>query len=366
MTLLSSIWNRIQRSLFPDLEEALGPITEKQQKLIAILELVRIEEFVPRQIADVPGRPPEDRRAMARSFIAKMIYNLPTTRMLIEQLRNDTNLRRICGWELRQDIPSESSFSRAFAEFSTGGCLPGKAHAALIAQHEAPRLIGHLSRDSSAIEAREKPMRKEKVVTPKTKKPRGRPRKGDVRPPKEPKRLDRQLSGMSLQDMLVELPRACDVGCKQNSKGFKESWIGYKLHVDWADGEIPITCVLTSASVHDSQVAIPLAVLSAQRVQSLYDLMDSAYDAPQIKAQSLSLGHVPIIDPNQRRGEKTEMAPATAVRYNERTTAERGFSLLKDSFGGTMVRVKGHAKVLTHLMFGILAIAAEQLLRLVR
>jgi len=179
------------------------------------------------------------------------------------------------------------------------------------------------------------------------------------------KRLEQQLSGMSLDAMLAELPSACDFGSKKNSKGFGETWRGYKLHVDFADGEIPVSCVLTSASVHDSQVAIPLSIISAKRVQSLYDLMDSAYDAPQIKEYSRMLGHVPIIDHNQRRGEKIEMDPATAQRYNERTTAERGFSQLKDNFGGLMIRVRGHAKVFAHLMFGILALTAAQLLRFI-
>ena len=67
---------------------------------------------------------------------------------------------------------------------------------------------------------------------------------------------------MGLSDMLDDLPSACDVGTKKNSKGYKTSWIGYKLHIDLADGGIPISCVLTSASVHDSQVAIPLAKIS--------------------------------------------------------------------------------------------------------
>ena len=31
--------------------------------------------------------------------------------------------------------------------------------------------------------------------------------------------------------------------------------IGYKLHIDTADGDIPVSCFLTSASVHESQVA---------------------------------------------------------------------------------------------------------------
>lgn len=61
-------------------------------------------------------------------------------------------------------------------------------------------------------------------------------------------RLERQCSGsLTLEQMLAELPRACDVGCKTNSKGRKDFWIGYKLHLDVADGQIPISCVLTSA-----------------------------------------------------------------------------------------------------------------------
>jgi hypothetical protein len=71
-----------------------------------------------------------------------------------------------------------------------------------------------------------------------------------------------------------------------------EHWKGYKLHADWADGEIPISCVLTSASVHDSQVAIPLATMSALRVTNLYDLMDAAYDTTEIRAHSARIGHI--------------------------------------------------------------------------
>ena len=163
--------------------------------------------------------------------------------------------------------------------------------------------------------------------------------------------------------MLAELPRACDWGTKQKN-GKPYHWKGYKLHVDWADGEIPISPVLTSASVNDSQVAIPLAAMSASRAQSLYDLMDAAYDAQAIRAYSLSLGHVPIIDRNPRGGEKVEMAPARQRRYAERSTAERGYSLFKEEFGGRHVRVRGPVKVMAHLMFGLLALTADRLLNL--
>ncbi len=44
---------------------------------------------------------------------------------------------------------------------------------------------------------------------------------------------------------------------------------------------------------------------------------------------------------------------------------ERVNGRLKDEFGGRMVRVRGHAKVMCHLMFGILALTANQLLSFV-
>ena len=53
------------------------------------------------------------------------------------------------------------------------------------------------------------------------------------------------------------------------------------------------------------------------------------------------------------------------IRYNERSTVERVNGRLKDEFGGRMVRVRGHAKVMCHLMFGILALTVDQLMRFI-
>jgi hypothetical protein len=71
---------------------------------------------------------------------------------------------------------------------------------------------------------------------------------------------------MELEAMLEDLPKDCDVGTKRNSQGRQASWTGYKLHIDASDGGIPISCVLSSASTHDSQVGIPLATMTNQRV----------------------------------------------------------------------------------------------------
>jgi hypothetical protein len=59
---------------------------------------------------------------------------------------------------------------------------------------------------------------------------RGRPKKGEQPPPPEPTRLEHQAA-MTLEQMLDDLPRACNVGSKKNSKGYKETWVGYKLHL---------------------------------------------------------------------------------------------------------------------------------------
>jgi len=360
---LSQYWQNIQQDLFPFLVENLGPLSEKQQQLITVLEMARVEEFIQSYRGWV-GRPQDDRTAIARAFVAKAVYGLSSTRQLLDRLATDKALRRICGWERVNDISAEWTFSRAFAEFSKSE-LGERIHEALIKNYQSERLVGHISRDSTAIEAREKAAKKEKLTELESKAKRGRPRKGEERPAAEPTQLERQLD-MSLEEMRAELSKTCDVGSKRNSKGYQVSWKGYKFHIDTADGGIPISAILTSASVHDSRVALPLATLTAQRVVSLYDVMDAAYDAQVIRSHSESLGHVPLIDFNKRRGGETRsFLPHEAQRYKERSTAERVNSRLKDEFGATTIYVRGHAKIMTHLMFGLIALTVDQLIRLV-
>ncbi len=70
---------------------------------------------------------------------------------------------------------------------------------------------------------------------------------------------------------------------------------------------------------------------------------------------------MPIIDPHPRNGEARELAPTQAERFKERTSAERVNSLLKQRYGGRWVRVRGAAKVMCHLMFGLVALTATAL-----
>src|ERR1700693_6233840 len=106
--------------------------------------------------------------------------------------------------------------------------------------------------------------------------------------------------------------------------------------------------------------------------------MESPCGAHHITEASRGLGHIPIVDPKAPGGPKSqakaipmdkpkrELSPAQRERYKERTMVERANSRLKDEFGGRNVRVRGAAKVMAHLMFGVLALTVDQLLKLVQ
>src|SRR5208283_210219 len=140
----------------------------------------------------------------------------PTTTALIERLAVDKPLRHILGWERRAQVPSEATFSRAFAEFAQGD-LPDKMHAALVERSLGGRIVCVNARAATEIEAREKPVKTEPNDkkqdppppdgAPPTRK-RGRPRKDEQRPKPEPTRLERQTT-QNLDQMLADLPTAC-------------------------------------------------------------------------------------------------------------------------------------------------------------
>ncbi len=261
------------------------------------------------------------------------------------------------------DIPHESTFSRAFTRFSQTGLLD-QAHEDHVKQAFGETTVFHVSRDSTAVEAREstppRPPKKEKG-------PRQKPgRKKGVPPrPKEQSRQERQME-IPWRQSLDELPKGCDIGVKKNSKGLLDYWRGYKFHVDVSDGGIPLAACTTSANLHDSQVAIPLMQMTASRVGTVfYQLMDTAYAGKLIVEAAEALGQKVIIPPKAEIGGKAiPLDPASARRYKHRTVVERFNSELKDGYGGRHVRVRTQPKVHTHLMFGLLCIFAFAMLRL--
>ena len=110
---LSHTWRHIESFLFPMIWEELGELTAKQKLLVSVLELAKLEEHLP-YAGRFPGRPPEDRIAVARAFVTKMVYDMATTRIVLDRLETDRTVRRLCGWERKEDVPSESTFSRTF------------------------------------------------------------------------------------------------------------------------------------------------------------------------------------------------------------------------------------------------------------
>jgi hypothetical protein len=102
----------------------------------------------------------------------------------------------------------------------------------------------------------------------------------------------------------------------------EEYWRGYKLHLDVSDGQI------------------------GSRVD---------HRPPSSRGQELSF---------QPSGAPM-LSPAQQPRYRERTMVERVNARINDEFGGRTIRVRGHAKVMAHLMFGILSLTVDQLLRIV-
>jgi hypothetical protein len=175
---ISWLMGCVQKNLFPHLDECFdAPLTEQEKRLVSILEIVQVEKHVSKSATrHWRGRKPLDRQAMARAFVAKTLYRLPTTIDLIRALRATNNLRRICGFTTTAEIPSESTFSRAFAEYAASE-LGTMAHDSLVQDYLSDELIGHISRDSTAIVGREKPAKK--LKEPKKPRKRGRPAKGE-------------------------------------------------------------------------------------------------------------------------------------------------------------------------------------------
>jgi len=327
--------------------------------LAMLLEAVRVEESVPVQFGR--GRKARHRCAIARSFVVKAYLNFASTKQFRQVLVSDDALRALCGFWGR--VPSESAFSRAFAFLAEVG-FGDLVQMRLIQVHESQTLAIDVARDSSAIVGREKPLKKKKKVkVAKLRRKPGPKKKGEPPAQIELTRIQRQLD-MDPEEALLEIPTACDFGMKRGSKGDNYSWVGYKLHADVLQDGMPVSLFLSSASVHDNQLAIPLMKTTSKRVGAVfYQLMDAGYVGEAIPEAARRLGQVPIIAPKATPTRKAiPLDEDRQVRFRGRTVVERFFSDLKDNRGANHVRVRGPAKVHLHIMFGVLSIMGAILL----
>lgn len=163
--LLAPYWKQVKEKLCPSLEQDTGlELTDKLKALAQVLEIVRIEEHVPEPKRGKPGGQQIDRRPLARAFLAKAFLNLSSTRALKEMLNQSPTLRMLCGMS---KVPSEPTLSRAFAQFAHQN-LGDLVHQAMIAKFVSSQIVMHASHDATALEVRQKAVKKVKV--PKVKK----------------------------------------------------------------------------------------------------------------------------------------------------------------------------------------------------
>ncbi len=377
---LSNMWTKIlnlENCLFLEIKEQLGTLSTKEEKLIKILDFAQIEKNI--TVVTITNIP-KDREEIARAMIAKSVYNMQTTRDLIDRLHSDRVLRVLCGWRYKIDIPSEAKFSRVFKELSDLQ-IAQKTHKKFVNEYLSDTVFMYNATDAAMIPLREKPVKIEKEEKPKNKV--GRPKKGEKREPVKPKILELQKEMKTTKKMLSLVSTVCGVGVKQNSKGNREITIGGKLHISAVDGDIPIAAFYSGANVHDSSVALPLINETGKRVMYLRDLLDAGYDSDIIREFSEKLNHKAIIDINPKNSkelkQKIQLIKDEKVKfeflnlpkssdehhYNQRSMVERVNKYLKDDFGCNTIYYQGATKVASVLSFGILSVCIHQSLKLI-
>jgi len=265
--------------------------------------------------------------------LLKMFRRCNTVREVLKVLNNEPNYRYIIGFD--NTVVSDASMSRKVKQLA-GQIDIADLHERLTTSFYEDRLVCNLSLDSTPIDVYEKPVKAEKK---KKKDKRGRKHKGTSEETEYLKRLEEseQLKELrnngEIKAYLATLENRCSVTGKKNSKGNMDWRIGYKAHLAVDDNGIPVSYVVTGASVHDTKPAIPLLRMADMRCAFLYALMDSGYWSAEIADFTKGMGKVPVIDPKaDRTGKKAELDPAKKQRYKARTTVERSNSELKLCF----------------------------------
>ena len=100
---------------------------------------------------------------------------------------------------------------------------------------------------------------------------------------------------MTVAEVIEDLPKHYDYELKKNSKGAIEPWNGYKIHRNVDDRDIFLGLLVTSASIDDSQIAIPLGSMTNERVSNCDTITDKGYVSRDIKNYIESKGKVRVI-----------------------------------------------------------------------
>lgn len=117
----ASHWLTIQPSLFNFIEDEVGELDENQSLFVRLAESVELGRIAAKYGWRGNGRKPSSRLAMFKLLLVKHVWNFPTTKDALAEVRHAPSMRRLCGWESQSDIPSDSTMSRAFGDFAADG-----------------------------------------------------------------------------------------------------------------------------------------------------------------------------------------------------------------------------------------------------
>jgi hypothetical protein len=307
----------------------------------AVQQLLSPAELIGLRRGRCRGRAGYDLLSILGIMLLKLHYRQPTMKETLLLLQENGNLKDILGISR---VPSQATacrLSRAVERIVEPSALHGRVIQAY-REGTGNRLVGHLSIDSTIVAAREKPFVKEKKAAspaPEAARKKGRKKKGS---PEEKAHLERKAQAEQKRleylsedpkQSLSRLEMRCSLTAKQNSKGKRQWFIGYKAHLAADDHGVPVAYAVTGACVHDCKVAVPLMKTAFQRTDFLYALMDKGYLNPDINAYADMIGRKAIIDQRARGSVSAPpMDKPEAARYKARTTVERTNSELKDGY----------------------------------
>ncbi len=325
--------------------------------LMDILNSLELERFDYGNTARV-GRPSKDRVAMLRSFIAQKFLKISEMKGLIEILRSDRVLRNICGWHNVKDVPSEATFSRFLSEISNQEIMD-KIYETNKNEWLLDKYFFHTSIDATTLAVRGRsgyrPVAKSAKITHK----KGRPKIGETRPAKELSVIEKQRT-MTSEAGFSLVKQGLDFGTKRNSQGFQETNFGVKIHAEVAGNGVPVNIFISAASVHDSQVAIPLMKKNSLIFSRGFHLMDAGYDDKNIR----EFTPLSLIDFNHRRNKNKDIVQRKfteqeALIYNNRGNVERFNSEIKKILNTKYLNASSLAKAKSHVYGAVLLIFAK-------
>jgi len=99
MANLGSLWNSIQTWLFPMLEDELGELDEKHREFVVVCEFCSPRAYMASYRWVGNGCPPASRLALCKAFIAKAVWDFPTTRGLSIKILCKSSPKHCSTWD---------------------------------------------------------------------------------------------------------------------------------------------------------------------------------------------------------------------------------------------------------------------------